>query len=44
MRERFYIVVPAYNEAENIGRLIDEWYPIVEKHNGGGYFKACYYK
>ena len=36
MRERLYIVVPAYNEAENIGRLIDEWYPIVEKHNGGG--------
>ena len=30
-----YIVVPAYNEAENIRQLIDDWYPIVEKHNGG---------
>ena len=31
-----YIVVPAYNEAENIGRLIDDWYPVVEKYNGNG--------
>lgn len=31
-----YIVIPAYNEAENIEKLIDDWYPIVERHNGEG--------
>ncbi|MBQ6469563.1 MAG: glycosyltransferase family 2 protein [Lachnospiraceae bacterium] len=31
-----YIVVPAYNEQENIGRLIDDWYPVVERHSGNG--------
>jgi len=31
-----YIVVPAYNESECIERFIDEWYPIVESHNGEG--------
>lgn len=31
-----YIVVPAYNEQDNIGNLIDDWYPVVEKHNGAG--------
>ena len=31
-----YIIVPAYNEEENIEKLIDDWYPIVEKHSGGG--------
>lgn len=34
--DKLYIVVPAYNESENIKRLIDDWYPIVEKFNGGG--------
>lgn len=34
--EKLYIIVPAYNEAENIRQLIDDWYPIVEKHNGDG--------
>lgn len=34
--ETLYIVVPAYNEAENVGRLIEDWYPVVEKHNGNG--------
>ena len=32
-----YIVVPAYNEEENIAELIDDWYPIVEKHSGSGH-------
>ena len=36
MDNTLFIVVPAYNEAENIGRLIDEWYPVVEKHNETG--------
>ena len=31
-----YIVVPAYNEEENIGRLIDDWYPVVERHSADG--------
>lgn len=31
-----YIVIPAYNEEANIKNVIDDWYPIVEKYNGGG--------
>ena len=31
-----YIVIPAYNEAENIEACIKDWYPIIEKHNGNG--------
>ncbi len=34
--DKLYIIIPAYNEEENIKRVIDDWYPIVEKHNGGG--------
>lgn len=34
--DTLYIIVPAYNESENIGRLINDWYPVVEKHDGGG--------
>lgn len=34
--DKLYIVMPAYNEEENIGNVIDAWYPIVEKYNGGG--------
>lgn len=29
--EVLYIVMPAYNEQENIGNVIEHWYPIVEK-------------
>lgn len=32
--EKLYIVIPAYNESENIKKLIDDWYPIIENHNG----------
>lgn len=28
-----YIVIPAYNEEANIGDVINEWYPIIEKYN-----------
>lgn len=31
-----YIVIPAYNEAANIISVINDWYPIVEAHSGGG--------
>ena len=31
-----YIVMPAYNEAINIRRVIDDWYPVVERFGGEG--------
>lgn len=31
-----YIVIPAYNEEANIERVINDWYPIVERHCGEG--------
>ena len=31
-----YIVVPAYNESENIEALIEDWYPVVERYNEKG--------
>ena len=34
--ENLYIIVPAYNESENIENLIKDWYPVVEKHSGDG--------
>ncbi|MDE6601327.1 MAG: glycosyltransferase family 2 protein [Lachnospiraceae bacterium] len=34
--DKLYIVIPAYNESENIGQVVKEWYPIVEKYNGDG--------
>jgi len=32
--DSLYIVMPAYNEAENIENTIKAWYPIVEIYNG----------
>lgn len=32
-----YIIIPAYNEEDNIEQCINDWYPIVEKNCGGGY-------
>ncbi|MCR4740628.1 MAG: glycosyltransferase family 2 protein [Lachnospiraceae bacterium] len=31
-----YIVIPAYNEEENIENVVNDWYPVIEEHNGGG--------
>lgn len=34
--DKLFIVIPAYNEEENIKQVIDDWYPVVEAHNGNG--------
>lgn len=34
--ETLYITIPAYNEEANLARLIDEWYPVIERFNGNG--------
>jgi glycosyltransferase involved in cell wall biosynthesis len=34
MGEKLYIVMPAYNEEENIKSVVDAWYPIIEKIGG----------
>ena len=31
--EKFYFVMPAYNESENIKDTIAQWYPVVDKIN-----------
>lgn len=36
MKDILYIIIPAYNEQENIKNVIEEWYPVIEKHNGSG--------
>ena len=30
-----YIIMPAYNEEKNIGSVIEQWYPVVEKIGAG---------
>ncbi|MBR3109353.1 MAG: glycosyltransferase family 2 protein [Clostridia bacterium] len=34
--DKLYIVIPAYNEAENIAACVRDWYPIVERYGGEG--------
>ena len=34
--DRLYIVIPAYNEEENIEQVIRDWYPVVERHSAEG--------
>ena len=31
--EKFYFVMPAYNESENIVETVKQWYPVIEKIN-----------
>ena len=33
--DKLYIVIPAYNEEANIKKVIQDWYPIVEKAGNG---------
>ncbi len=34
--DKLYIVIPAYNEEENIEQVVNDWYPIIEKYNSNG--------
>lgn len=36
--DKLYIVMPAYNEEENIDEVIESWYPVVEKIGGESRF------
>lgn len=40
MMDKLFIVIPAYNEAENIETVVDEWYQNLKLY-GGGRLKAC---
>lgn len=31
-----YIIAPAYNESENIDAFVDEWYPVIRRHEADG--------
>lgn len=37
MKESLYIVMPAYNEAANIEKVINQWHPVCEKINAEGH-------
>lgn len=34
--KELYIVIPAYNEADNIKQCVEDWYPVVEAHHSEG--------
>ena len=34
--DKLFIIIPAYNEEENIEAVVDDWYPVIERHNGEG--------
>lgn len=34
--DKLYLIMPAYNEEANIEKVVEEWYPIVEKYSGDG--------
>lgn len=31
MNDKLYIIIPAYNEEENIEQVLNDWYPVVER-------------
>lgn len=33
-QDNLYIIMPAYNEEANIGQVIRQWYPVVDKIGG----------
>ena len=37
--DKLFIVIPAYNEEENIRQVIDDWYQVVEENNGDGEYR-----
>lgn len=34
MADKLYIVIPAYNESENITDVVNDWYPVIEQYGG----------
>ena len=34
MKDSLYIVIPAYNEEENIVQVVEDWYPVVDARSG----------
>lgn len=36
MPSSLYIIIPAYNESENIRQVVNDWYPIVERYAAEG--------
>lgn len=34
--DRLFIIIPAYNERENIRQVLDDWYPVIQAHSGNG--------
>lgn len=34
--DRLFIIIPAYNERENIRQVLDDWYPVIQAHSGSG--------
>ena len=32
MADRLFIIIPAYNEQDNIRQVIEDWYPVVDKY------------
>jgi len=35
--DTLYLVMPAYNEEENIEKVVNDWYPVVERIGGGSH-------
>ena len=35
MSDRLFIIIPAYNEQDNIKQVVNDWYPVVEKYGTG---------
>ena len=34
--EKLFVVIPAYNEEQNIGETLEKWYAVVERHSADG--------